>query len=376
MRLTPAAIILPTVVVGSLALAPLSAAAEEPAPAPPSSYTWALEPASADGPDGRISLRHAAEPGETVGDALALTNFSSSPAEFAVYANDGIVTAEGNFDIAPPGVLPTDAGTWVAISTADVEGASPRPEGGILVEVPAGEAVLIPITVAVPADATPGDHPAGVVAELVRAEGAAIQFSSRVGVRLHLRVAGDVVAALAATDVTASYQPSWNPFELGTVVLDYTIENTGNVRLGAVAEASVAGAFGIARTSASVERREILPGEEVAVRTEVPVWPLFVGWGEVAVTPSVVGEDEVLAALAAEDASFLVATVPWSQLVLLALLVGVVLLVVWWRRRAARRVEELIAEAVAAAQSSSEGETAGSGSSGSEKPVDSLPTMR
>jgi hypothetical protein len=378
LRLRSLTIILPAILVGgAVALAPVAAAADEPTPAPSgSSYTWTVEPATVDGPDGRVSLRHEIDPGQVVSDAIALTNFSSTAAEFAVYASDGVVTADGNFDIAPPDVAPSAAGTWVGISGEGVDGSRPRAEGGILVEVPAGGRVIVPLTIAVPADAPPGDHPAGVAAELVQAEGSAIQFSSRVGVRLHLRVTGDVVAALAATHVTASYVPSWNPFALGSVTLDYTLENTGNVRLGAVSESSLVAAFGTARTSTSVDRREILPGEAVAVHTEIPAWPLFLGWGEVTVTPSVVGEDEVLAPLTAAGGSFFVATVPWSQLALIALLVGGVLLVRWAMRRSARRVQERIAEAVAAAQASADGEASESASAGSEKPVDSLPTMR
>lgn len=383
MRLRSPMIILPTIAIaGSVAFAPVAALADEPAPDPTASYTWTLEPATADGADGRVSLRHDLDPGEAVSDAVALTNFSSTAAEFAVYASDGVVTPEGDFDIAPPDVAPSAAGTWVGISGEGIEGARPRAEGGVLVEVPAGGRVIIPLTITAPADAPPGDHPAGVAAELVQAEGSAIRFSSRVGVRLHLRVTGEVVASLAATQVTASYVPSWNPFALGSVALEYTLENTGNVRLGAVSETSLVAAFGAARTSTSLERREILPGKSVAVRTELPAWPLFVGWGEIVVTPSVVGADEVLAPLTAAGDSFVVATVPWSQLILLALLVGVVLLIRWMIRRSARRVEERIAAAVAAAQAPPETPTPESEpepeseSTGSENPVDSLPTMR
>ena len=387
---------------GALTLAPLAAQAADaptPAPSPSSSYTWTLAPSGADGTDGRVSLRYEIDPGQVASDAVALTNFSSGAATFAVYASDGIVTPEGDFDIEPPGTAAKDAGTWVAISSAGVEGAQPRGGGGVLVDVPAGGRVILPITVSVPDDASPGDHPAGVVAELVQGAGAAIQFSSRVGVRLHLRVTGKVTASLAATHVTASYVPSWNPFVLGAVVVDYRLENTGNVRLGAVAKSSVAAAFGAARTSTSFDRREILPRGAVAVHTRIPVWPLFLGWGTIAVTPSVVGDDQVRTRITAEDGSFFVAAIPWSQLALLVLLVGCVLLARWLMRRSARRVQARIDQAVAAAQASpdaaepepadadatepedtepedTEPESTGADSPSSEKPVDSRPTMR
>lgn len=310
--------------------------------------TWALQPAGAEGPDGRVSLRHTIDGGAAVDDLVALTNFGPQPATYAVYPGDGTVSADGNFDLAPADEPATGGGAWITVGSVD--GATARDGGGIVLEVPAETTVTIPVRVEVPANATPGDHPAGIVAELVPADSDAVQLASRVGVRAHLRVSGDIVASVVPDGTTATYTPSWNPFAPGTVTVTYALSNDGNVRLGAETDTAVSGPFGILAASAATESREILPGQAQSTTVEVPVWPTFFSWGTVTATPLVVGEDEVNAALAATTAEFTVWTIPWSQLALLALLVGGFFAIRALRARSAARVQARIDAAVAAAK--------------------------
>lgn len=335
--------------VGGLAVAgPVSAAESSPGPSESTTgTTWALQPSAAEGPDGRVSLRHVVAGGGEASDLVAVTNFSDRSATFAVYASDGTVTSDGNFDVLPAGEEAVDGGTWITISP--VEGSTPRDGGGVVLDVPAGSTVVLPVQIRVPDNATPGDHPAGIVAELVRAEGGGVQLATRVGVRVHLRVAGDVVAELVPEGVTVSYAPSWNPFAPGTVTVQFVVANAGNVRLGAETVASVAGPLGIAPGQVGIEQREVLPGQAAVETVEIPVVPLFFAWGEIATTPVVVGEDDVDTPLSAGTASFTVWTVPWSQLALLAALIGAFFLIRALRRRNAARVQARIDAAVAAA---------------------------
>jgi hypothetical protein len=334
---------------GSTVAGPVPAAESSPAPSESSANatTWAIQPSTEEGPDGRVSLRHAIEGGGEVSDVVAVTNFSDRAATFAVYASDGVVTADGSFDVLPADQEAVDAGTWITISPVD--GSTPREGGGVVLEVPAGATVTLPVQIRVPDNATPGDHPAGIVAELVRADAGGVQLSSRVGLRVHLRVAGDVVAALVPEGVTVTYTPSWNPFAQGTVTVEFAVANAGNVRLGAETVASIAGPLGVAPEEVVVEQREVLPGQAAVVTAEIPVAPFFYAWGEISTTPVVVGEDDVATVLSGGTTSFTVWTVPWSQLVLLAALVGAFLLVRALRRRNAARVQARIDAAVAAA---------------------------
>lgn len=337
------------------ALALEAASAPEPSPSPTAAgTTWALRPATEEGPDGRVSLRVKIDPGAEATEHVALTNFSARPATFAVYASDGTINADGSFDLIPTSEEPKDGGSWVAVGA--VEGSVPRPGGGVLVEVPSEETVIIPLTITVPGNATPGDHPAGVVAEFVPGADSGMQFASRVGVRLHLRVSGDLVPALVPDGITTSYEPSWNPFAPGTLLVQYVVANDGNVRLGSNSEVTAAGPFGLAGASATSEQREILPGGEAVEAVELPVWPLFLTSGAITVTPSVVGEDEVDVPLRAAVAEYSTWTIPWAQVILLVLIIGVILLVRALRKRSKAKIQAQIDAAVAAATAATLGE--------------------
>ncbi|MFC8682841.1 hypothetical protein ACFT30_15085 [Microbacterium ureisolvens] len=327
-----------TAVAALLAVSAPAARADEAAP----ETTWSLAPATADGPDSRISLRHVVEAGQSIDDFVTLTNFSSHPATFDVYASDGLVTASGDFDLLPPGEAPVDGGAWISVGA--VAGGTTE-AGALTVEVQPETSITIPLTITVPAGATPGDHPAGIVAQFVPEGDGPVQTANRVGVRAHLRVDGDVVAAIAPVAVSASYEPSWNPFTPGVLRIEHRLENSGNVRLGAHTRTSVTGPFGLSPADSSEQTREVLPGQSSPSSVRLEVWPLFLTFGAVTVDPLVVGEDEVDAP-GVSASSFTVWTVPWSQLVLLLIVTGAVVLVITLRRRSRAAVQARIDEAV------------------------------
>lgn len=313
---------------------------------PATKTTWAVEPATAHGPDGRVSFRLTVDPGGRASDHVTVTNFSPHPATFDVYASDGVVTADGQFDLLPAGTAPVDGGAWITLGEGDTAGATQR------VEIAAESSVTVPVTVAVPAEATPGDHPAGVVAALARPEGdgSAVTFDTRVGARVHLRVAGDLAPALALTDVRATYEPSWNPFAPGAVRVDYTVANEGNVRLGADTQVVGSGLFGWdARDVVAPAQREVLPGQEASGSVVLDgVWPLGKVAGDLTTTPLVVGDDVVEVALAPATGTYAAWTLPWVQLGTLLVLVGAVLAALRARRRREARTQARIDAAVAA----------------------------
>jgi len=70
------------------------------------------------------------------------------------------------------------------------------------------------------------------------------------------------VPQLSVSDVRTSYTPAFNPLD-GVVTESFTIVNTGNVSLKAVAFADVSGVFGIPLATESVAPvSEILPGTQ------------------------------------------------------------------------------------------------------------------
>lgn len=342
--------------------------AEEPSPAPSGSTTWAIAPGGELGTDGRVSLRHVLDPGASVSDQVLVTNFSEKPALFRIYPSDGVMTAEGNFDVQPPTETPVDGGSWIVLG--EVAGGTPETTGGTRVEIPAGGSVVVPVEITVPADASPGDHPAGIVAELLQEGDSPVQFSSRVGVRAHLRVSGDVIARVVPENIQTSYQPSWNPFAPGTLVVTYDLTNDGNVRLGGEADTQASGFFGLVLASDSTEVREVLPGQFSTVTEELTVWPLFFTWGEITATPTAVGDDAFTVELEPTVTDFTAWTIPWSQLIILLLIAGIVFLIVWQRKRSRVRTQEKIDAAAAAAVAAvkAQYETAPSGDNTPSKP--------
>jgi hypothetical protein len=312
----------------SSAARPVAASAVDPG------VTWSIAPAGAEGGDGRVSVRQTIDPGAQVRDRVVVTNHGPEPAAFLVYASDGIITDAGDFDLLESRATPQDGGAWVSLST----GEGPSTLAPLRIEVPAASAVLVNVDIAVPRTATPGDHPAGIVAELADAESAGVDFAARVGVRLHLRVTGEIAPSIAVGATSVDYEPSWNPFAPGRMKLRAEVRNDGNVRLGADAVATSTGLLGLDASSTTLEPvREILPGQQAVVVAEWPAWPLFSVSGTLNVVPVVVGDDAVPAGLLALSDPFAVVAVPWVHLLLLAFVIVVVVLLVRARRRSRRR---------------------------------------
>ena len=208
-RLTAPAVL---VLAAALVIAPVFGASAVPAirgrpfAADPPPITWSVEPTDADGDDDRASLAYAVDPGTQITDYVAVSNFGDTVNTFDLYATD----ATNDFETGGFGLLP-------AARRADRCRCVDHDRRTRRVTVRARRArAVIPFTLLVPSDATPGDHTAGVIAsfttESTDAEGQAINLEQRVAARVYLRVSGDPVAAVEATGLVAGFAPSWNPF--------------------------------------------------------------------------------------------------------------------------------------------------------------------
>ncbi|MFT3944692.1 MAG: hypothetical protein QM705_12850 [Ancrocorticia sp.] len=244
-----------------------------------SSVEWTVVPTDANGADGRISLRHELDPGSTVSDAIEVRNTGSTEGVFKVYAGDGVVGANGAFDIAAGD--PEDSGAWITVDGLD--------DGALTLA--AGESRVLPVSIAVPGDAVPGDHPAGIVVALSQ-QGDGVTVTHRVGVRLHLQVTGNIAPALEITSSELTFEPSAVPFAQGTARMTYTLVNTGNVRTGAVISGHTQGPFGLGAASGVTDAPvELLPGDTVTQSMEIAALPLIRLSGELTVTPVSIGSD-------------------------------------------------------------------------------------
>lgn len=299
--------------------------------------TWSVTPSGPDGPDGRRWVDLELDPGESVSDHLAVTNFGDVPATFSLSAADGYITRTGRFNMLPSNEESTDAGTWIDLQET--------------VEVPADETVVVPYTLTVPENATPGDHPAGIAASVTSTQagegGTSLGVESRVGFRVTTRVTGEVQPAIAVPDVSAAYTASWNPFAPGEVRVSYDVANDGNIRLGAQSEVSTSALFGLLtqeRGAPPVD--ELLPGGSLNRAVEVDrVWPLGPVTTTVTVTPNAVGDDQIEASLEPVTVSVTTWAVPWAQLLLLAIVAVLFLGIRDDRRRRRKRLDDMLAKA-------------------------------
>lgn len=318
------------VLAAALALTPLPAAALPPAASPPAAtpsttpdsadVTWSVRPGDAAGPDGRSWIEWEADPGATRTERLVVSNFGDREVTFRLAAADGYFTDTGRFSMLPSDRSSTEAGTWITLPGS--------------VTVAAGGSEVVPFTIVVPDDASPGDHPAGVAASILSVGSGAVGVESRIGFRVMTRVTGDLRAEIA-TGISGGFTGSVNPFEPGRLEVAYEVSNTGNTRLRAQPVVTVAGPFGVAASEhLGDEILDIAPGE---TRTgSVPLtraWPLFWYDARVTVTPVAVSDELRVEETRASSASTAVAAVPFAQLVTLALAVGLLVAWLWQRRR-------------------------------------------
>lgn len=167
---------------------------------PDASVTWMVRPSDGVGEDGRSWIELDLEPGESVEEHLLVRNLSPDAQTFRLTAADGYFTDTGRFNMLTSDRQSVDAGTWIALPDSVV--------------VASGADVVVPFTVTVPADATPGDHAAGVAAGIRSGGGDQVGIESRVGFRVMTRVAGSLAPSAGAA-VDGSYDGTWNPFEGG-----------------------------------------------------------------------------------------------------------------------------------------------------------------
>ncbi|MET7419415.1 DUF916 domain-containing protein [Dactylosporangium sp. NPDC005555] len=309
-------------------LTPAAAHAEPVQPVDDGNRAWSLRPGTPEGkPDKRTHYTLQGTPGAAVEEKVLVTNSSKVTASFVIYGTDAFNTATGAFDLLPAAQKPTDIGSWMQFPASTIT-------------IDAGATVAVPFKIAVPANATPGDHAGGVVVSL--ATGTDVKVDTRVAVRLYLRIAGLLRPILAVTKVEADYAGVTDPFGTGTVSVTYTAENTGNIRLQSRAKLVVKSALtGITLAERKLpDLAELLPGQRVPHEADVtgvfPAGPLTV---RIELEPFGDPEQPVGQAVPRAEGHTTIWAFPW--LLLLAILIlgtGAGFLVRRWliRRRQAR----------------------------------------
>ncbi|MEU8268313.1 DUF916 domain-containing protein [Sphaerisporangium sp. NPDC049002] len=304
-----------------------------PALAEDGNVTWTVRTDSNSYGADRSSFSHAVNPGGLVKDAMVVANRGKAPLKLAVYAADGFTTDTGQLDLLLKDKKSVGIGAWVHADRDSVT-------------IPAGQTVKVPFTVTIPRNATPGDYVGGILTSLTQPGGTeSVNVDRRLGIRVKLRVSGELKPVLAIEDLHVDYAGSANPFAKGDATVTYTIHNTGNAILSAQQTVSVSGPFGWLGTEAGkiAAPPDLLPGENWKVT--VPVHGVAPGVRLAATTtlmPLLTDASGSTTSLDPVQATTDGWAVPWTLSLLVVVLIAVIAVafLVLRRRRARRKLRE------------------------------------
>jgi hypothetical protein len=252
--------------------------------APASAADWAVQPADNALGAGRSELRWTLNPGGRLEDGVRVSNAATAPLRVTLRVP-----------------------RWVAPARD--------------VTVAPGAAVTVPLTLALPRDAAPGDHAGAVV---VRAGG------GEASVPVRLRVGGPLRPSVAVEGVRVDHTG-------GDATVRYTIRNTGNAILAARPTVSVSGPLGFGRqTEAPGASPAILPGRRWTGSARVPDVPaagrLTASVGVLPLLTDAAGSTSALPEVKASGHAW---AVPWLPAAALVVLVGLAAVLLGRRARRA-----------------------------------------
>ncbi|MFD7491763.1 WxL protein peptidoglycan domain-containing protein [Streptomyces sp. NPDC059832] len=250
-----------------------------------------------------------ADPGATLHDKVTVTNRTDRPQTFRLYAADAYNTArDGGFAVRARDERQRSVGAW---ARTDRDRVTVEPHGS----------VTVPVTITVPENAEPGDHPGALVALDERVDPAdagavAVGIRKAVGARIYLRVNGPTVPALSVDDIRVEHtQPLVPGTGRSRAVISYTLHNRGNVTLSPKVALKAEGLFGRTLLARDLKRipAELLPRQEVRLTEQWAGAPQL-EWGEIRLTAS--------ARETRESAAVSYFALPWLMAGILLVIVG------------------------------------------------------
>ncbi|MFJ9676983.1 WxL protein peptidoglycan domain-containing protein [Streptomyces sp. NPDC101194] len=242
--------------------------------------SWSVYPAIARAGQ-RPYFYLSADPGTTLDDRVTVTNKTDRPQTFRLYAADAYNTPrDGGFAVRAQNERQRSVGAWARTGRDRV---TVRPHGS----------VTVPVTITVPEDAEPGDHPGALVALDERVDPAdagavAVGIRKAVGARIYLRVNGPTMPALSVDDVKVEHtQPLVPGTGKSRAVISYTLHNRGNVTLNPKVALRAEGLFGRTLLARDLKKipSELLPRQQVRLTEQWADAPQL-EWGEIEVTAS------------------------------------------------------------------------------------------
>ena len=283
-------------------------------------------PAGADGaPDARTRFSYREDPGQHVADRFLVKNTGADVQQFTVVGRDAFNDDDGRFALLDTAQEPTAIGRWIRFENG---------KNRITFTLAPGKSRLLPFSLDLPADATPGDHVGGLVASVVQ-KGAQVNVDRRVATRMYARVSGELHPQLTIGSIDASYDGAWWNLLSGSVTLRYTVDNTGNIALASNVTSGVKTWFGIPAAGAKGGSiQEVLPGDSAAYEFTVPAIAQLLYVNPYLTLNPFVDDPDTAKQLPVQPTTrdAVVWAVPWS-IVIVLLVAGAVALGLWWRKR-------------------------------------------
>ncbi|MBM0233555.1 DUF916 domain-containing protein [Micromonospora sp. STR1_7] len=321
---TTTAVLLRTAALSLLAAVAAAGVGAGPALAADGNVAWTVRTASNGYGEARSSYSYNVNPGGVVEDAMVVANRGPAPLNLAVYAADGFTTDAGQLDLLTRDKKSVAIGAWAKAGAGNVV-------------IQPGKTAQVPFTISVPDNATPGDYVGGILTALTQAnQTEGINVDRRLGIRIKLRVGGELKPNLAIEDLHVTYDGSSNPLSKGVATVTYKIHNIGNAALSGKQTLSVSGPFGVLRVRAGdiAAPPELLPGESwnvsVPVRGVAPAVRLA---ATATITPLLTDVSGSTTSLKPVQATAHGWALPWMLVLALVVLVAVVVGAYLYRRR-------------------------------------------
>lgn len=287
-------------------------------------------------PDNRANFHYEIPPGAAVIDYVAISNYSFHPVTVRVLTADITSTATDTF-VAAAG-KPHDGGSWII------------PEE-TLVHIPKTSMQIVPFQLTVPRNATPGDHPAAILVSLLvqqpNAKGREVVVDHRIGLRIYLRVPGQLMPQLAIKNLHSHFAGGYTAWGFGHMVTDFNVVNTGNVTVSATQALKYTRSLWLGEVPVKLgPLQQIVPGGSIHVHSQSGSMFAFANVDTyVSETPTGMPAGIAAAVATAKVGTFVF---PWAWLVLLLVLIVLGYLARrWWKKHKAKKAAAAEARRVA-----------------------------
>ena len=195
------------------------------------------------------------KPGEEIKDQLIVVNNSPKDVDLILYPVDAQTTSDGAFAPNSDDAPRLELGQWTTLNLSELK-------------LKTGQSKIIDFKIKIPEKVTPGDHVGTIIVRQKEAQGldgdqTGLSIVIRVGARIYLTVAGELIKDLSFDDIKFNLDESGKPF------FYFSLSNNGNTRLTPKGFVEIFDGSGKSVDKFDVDLREIFP----FTKTVVPI-----GW--------------------------------------------------------------------------------------------------